>query len=94
MNRGEFKVNFSHAELSVLAEALEAENAKLKTELQAAREALTALSHEVRGALYMRQHDMRQLIGNTNFACITTRLDMAEAFLFKQDPRDEQETDP
>jgi hypothetical protein len=65
-----------------------AENTHLKAELEQAKQrearlraALSALCHEVSGALYMRSHDMREVIGNTNFAVLQHKKNEAEKAL-------------
>ena len=79
VDQGKDLAQLQHA-YQLLAEAHE----KQSKEITRLRKVLSDLSHEVAGALYMRKHEMRNVIGNTNFACLEQRMREAEQALTQE----------
>lgn len=66
------------------AEPVRAMMQKQCEEIERLQRALSRLRHEVAGALYMRKHEIRNVIGNTNFACLEQRMIEAEQTLTQE----------
>lgn len=74
-------------EIRLLSEQVNVANKellRLDKEITRLQRALSRLRHEVAGALYMRQHEIRNVIGDTNFACLEQRIRDAEQALTQE----------